>query len=144
MAFLLGGYMIRNICKDIEFLKTKSIDSNPNDKNVMQDLKDTLGFNLHRCVGMAANMIGVNKRTIIFVDAKSLVIMNNPVILSKSGQYQTNEGCLSLEGQRPTIRYKKIKVQYYDEDFKIKIKTYTEFTAQIIQHEMDHLEGIII
>ena len=137
--------MIRNIVKDIEFLKIKSLDASKDDLNIANDLIDTLTFNRHRCVGMAANMIGFSKRIIIFEDIdKRLVVMFNPIILKCSDEYHTEEGCLSLEGVRPTKRYKSIKVQYFDMDFKIKIKTFKDFQAQIIQHEIDHLNGIII
>ena len=137
--------MIRHIVKEIEFLKIKYEEAKKDDLNIANDLIDTLTFNRHRCVGMAANMIGFSKRIIIFEDvAKRLVVMFNPTILKCSGEYHTEEGCLSLDGVRPTKRYKSIKVQYYDMDFKIKIKTYKDFQAQIIQHEIDHLNGIII
>ena len=137
--------MIKNICKDIEFLKLKGTDLTKDELYVVDDLVDTLRFNLKRCVGMAANMIGYSKNAIVFVDEKeNIVSMINPVILKKEGEYKANEGCLSLDGTRDTIRFKKIKVQYLDRDFKIKIKTFKDFTAQIIQHEIDHLFGIII
>ena len=136
--------MIKNIIRDIEFLKIPSIDCKEEDLYLANDLKDTLKFNIHRCVGMAANMIGVSKRAIIFLDNEEMVVMFNPVVLSKSDYYLTEEGCLSLDGVRSTTRYKKIKVEYYNEKFQKRIKTYTGYTAQIIQHELDHLEGIII
>ena len=93
---------------------------------------------------MAANMIGVSKRAIIFIDGKDMVVMFNPVVLAKSEYYLTEEGCLSLDGVRPANRYNKIKVEYHNEKFQKRIKTYTGYTAQIIQHELDHLDGIII
>lgn len=137
--------MVRNIVKDIESLKIKSIEASLEDKYIAEDLKDTLIFNRNSCVGMAANMIGFSKRIIIFEDTNGYyTIMYNPVIISKTGQYETEEGCLSLIGKRKCIRYKKIKVEYYNEDFKKRIKTYVDFIAEIIQHEIDHLEGIII
>ena len=136
--------MVKNIIKDIDFLKQKSVDMTKKDKQIIQDLKDTLTFNSIRCVGMAANMIGYNKKCIIFNDNGKNTIMNNPIIVSKSIEYETVEGCLSLIGERKTKRYQIITVDYYDEAFKKKRATYTGYTAQIIQHEIDHLFGIII
>ena len=136
--------MVRNIVKDTDFLKQKSVDMTKKDKQIIQDLKDTLAFNSIRCVGMAANMIGYNKNCIIFNDNGKNTIMNNPIIVSKSIEYETVEGCLSLIGERKTKRYQIITVDYYDEAFKKKRSTYTGYTAQIIQHEIDHLFGIII
>lgn len=136
--------MVRNINKDVFFLKQKSSLASLLDKVIGQDLKETLLSHSHECVGMAANMIGVSKRIICFKDEQKLTIMYNPVILDKKEPYETQEGCLSLKGERSTIRYKKIKVSYLDEDFKQKIKTYYDFTAQIIQHEIDHCDGILI
>jgi peptide deformylase len=136
--------MIKNIVRNIEFLKIPSIECTIEDLYLADDLKDTLNFNIQRCVGMAANMIGVSKRAIIFIDGNEMVVMFNPVLLAKSDYYLTEEGCLSLDGVRVAHRYKKIKVEYYNEKFQKRIKTYTGYTAQIIQHELDHLEGIII
>lgn len=136
--------MVKNIVRDINFLKIPSIECSIEDLYLANDLKDTLNFNINRCVGMAANMIGVSKRAIIFVDGKEIIVMFNPILLSKNDSYITEEGCLSLDGVRKTTRYKKIKVEYYNEEFKKRIKTYTGYTAQIIQHELDHLDGIII
>ena len=137
--------MIKNIVKDIEFLKIIGTDLTKDEMYVVKDLIDTLKFHLNGCVGMAANMIGYSKNAIVFVDDKGNIIpMINPKILKASDPYQTEEGCLSLEGKRSCIRHKKIKVQYLDELFRVKIKTYTDFTAEIIEHEIDHLNGIII
>lgn len=136
--------MIKEIIRDDFFLSLKSSEATKEDLYIVQDLKDTLTHNKHRCVGMAANMIGYTKRIIIVDDNGKQVIMINPALLKSSGMYQTEEGCLSHDGVRPCTRYEKVKVQYYDEQMKIKIKTYSGFTAQIIQHEMDHLEGILI
>ena len=137
--------MIKNIIKDISFLKIKSSIMNKEDLFICNDLKDTLRFHINGCVGMAANMIGYSKRCIIFVNEKNeLEIMINPIILKKEIPYETEEGCLSLDGVRKTTRYKKIKVEYLNENFEKRIKTYKDFTAEIILHEMDHLEGIII
>lgn len=137
--------MIKQIVKDIKFLMIKSEDMVETDKEIITDLKDTLIFNSHRCVGMAANMIGYHKNAIVFFDNnKQTQIMLNPKIIKKEIEYEAIEGCLSLEGERKTIRYKKIKVEYLDELYRKRIKTYTDFEAQIIQHEIDHLQGIII
>ena len=136
--------MIKNIVRDINFLKIVSKECTIDDLYLVNDLKDTLNFNISRCVGMAANMIGESKRAIIFIDDKDMVVMFNPVVLAKEDSYLTEEGCLSLDGVRSTLRYKKIKIEYYNEEFKKRIKTYTGYTAQIIQHELDHLDGIII
>ena len=137
--------MIKNICKDEKFLSIISIDATIDDLCVGEDLMDTIKFNQKGCVGMAANMIGVSKRILVFEDTdKKYKLMYNPIILSCSGEYETEEGCLSLVGVRKTKRYNKIKVEYYNEEFKKRIKTYTGFVAQIIQHEIDHMNGIII
>lgn len=136
--------MVKNICKDINFLSQRSLELLPSELYVVDDLIDTLSFNINRCVGMAANMIGYNKRAIVFVDNEKIEYMINPIILKAQDEYIACEGCLSLEGVREAKRFKKIKVQYYDRDFKIKIKSYSGYVAQIIQHEMNHLDGIII
>lgn len=136
--------MIKDIVRDDFFLALKSSEATQDDLYIVQDLKDTLTHNKSRCVGMAANMIGYTKRIIIVDDNGKQLIMINPVYLKVCNPYQTEEGCLSHDGVRPCTRYEKVKVQYLDEQMKIKIKTYSGFTAQIIQHEMDHLEGILI
>ena len=137
--------MIREICKDILFLSLTSTEATAEDISVAADLKETLENNLDRCVGMAANMIGVNKRIIAVCTNDGVVIMINPVYTFRSDEtYEAEEGCLSLEGERPTVRHKKISVEYYDMKFRKKKKTFSDFKAQIIQHEMDHLEGILI
>ena len=136
--------MVKNINRDVFFLKQKSSLANPLDKVIGQDLRDTLFAHSHECVGMAANMIGVSKRIICFKDEQKLTLMYNPVIVEKKDSYEAMEGCLSLSGERKTTRYKRIKVSYLDESFKQKIKTYYDFTAQIIQHEIDHCDGILI
>ncbi len=137
--------MIKNIVKDVIFLSQKSVDMTLDDKYIIDDLKDTLLFNKSRCVGMAANMIGYHKNAIIFEDNnKKYQIMLNPVILKKEMEYEAEEGCLSLTGVRKTKRYKKIKVKYLDELYRERIKTFIDFEAEIIQHEIDHLFGIII
>ena len=136
--------MIKPIMKDIFFLAQKSEPATPEDAQVIIDLLDTLQANEDRCVGMAANMIGV-KKTIIAVNAGfTNIAMVNPRIIKKSGLYETEEGCLSLEGVRPTKRYQNIEVEYLDQNFAKKKQKFSGWTAQIIQHEMDHCEGIII
>lgn len=136
--------MIRTICKDEEFLAQKAQPATSEDLPVAADLLETLEHHKDGCVGMAANMIGVNKRIIAFDNEGSYMVMFNPVILQRSGPYQTEEGCLSLTGVRPTKRWKTIKVQWQNEKFQQRIKKFTGWTAQIIQHEVDHCEGIII
>ena len=137
--------MIKDIVKDDFFLSQKASDVTKDDLYIIQDLKDTLNAHKNHCVGMAANMIGYKKKMIIFYENNKQVIIIHPILLSHSNtQYITEEGCLSHTGTKQVKRYEKIKVQYLDEQMKIKIKTYTGFTAQIIQHEMDHLEGILI
>ncbi len=136
--------MIKEINRDIFILSQKSVPATENDRQTGEDLLETLIANSERCVGMAANMIGVSKNIIAINDNSNYTIMYNPEILKADKEYETEEGCLSLDGVRKTKRYRKIKVRYLDKDFKIKIKTYDGFTAQIIQHEIDHLSGIII
>ena len=136
--------MVCEIMKDIAFLSQKAEEAAAQDISVGIDLLDTLEAHKDGCVGMAANMIGVNKRIIVFDDDGKYTRMFNPVIIKKSSPYQAEEGCLSLEGTRMTKRWKSIKVQYQNEKFQTRIKTFTDFTAQIIQHEIDHCDGIII
>lgn len=137
--------MIKEIIKDQFILSQKSKQATIDDQDTIQDLIDTLTYNKERCVGMAANMIGVLKNIIIFYDNNKQIVMLNPVIIKTSKDYyNTQEGCLSHIGERPVKRYKSIKVQFLDLDGKIKIKTYKDFTAQIIQHEIDHCNGILI
>ena len=114
------------------------------DAQTAQDLLDTLAAHAHECVGMAANMIGASKRIIVFDDEGTYRIMYNPEIVSSAGAYDAEEGCLSLIGRRPTTRYRTIKVCYEDADFHERTKTYTGWTAQIIQHEIDHTNGSVI
>lgn len=136
--------MIKEINRDIFILSQKSVPATENDRQTGEDLLETLIANSERCVGMAANMIGVSKNIIAINDNNNYTVMYNPEILKADKEYETEEGCLSLDGVRKTKQYRKIKVRYLDKDFKIKIKTYDGFTAQIIQHEIDHLSGIII
>ena len=135
--------MIREICRDVILLGQKSDPATVEDMDVAQDLLDTLSANAESCVGMAANMIGVKKRIIAVNAGTSNMIMFNPVIIKKTDSFETTEGCLSLDGERETTRYKRIEVIYQDIDFVKKKRKFTGWTAQIIQHECDHLEGII-
>ena len=136
--------MICSIMKDVLFLGQKSEDATELDKQIITDLHDTLAANREHCVGMAANMIGQKKRIIIVAFGFMNMVMVNPVILKKSQPYETEEGCLSLQGVRKTTRFRKIKVRYKDETFQEHTEGYEGQIAQIIQHECDHLEGIII
>ncbi len=136
--------MIKQIVKDPIFLQQKSEPASEADKQVIVDLLDTLKANREHCVGMSANMIGVKKRIIVVAAGPFAFPMINPVITKKSGKYQTEESCLSLQGVRSCIRYKEIEVDYLDQNFKPQHAKYTDFVAQIIQHEIDHFEGILI
>ena len=130
--------------RDIFFLRQKAQPATKEDKQIVQDLLDTLKANEAGCVGMAANMIGVNKRIIAVNMGFINVAMLNPVIVKKSGAYETEEGCLSLDGVRKTTRYENIEVEFQDISFHKQRQKYSGWTAQIIQHEIDHCDGIII
>ena len=136
--------MICEIMYDETFLSQKAEPATPEDLPVAQNLLDTLTAHKDGCVGMAANMIGVNKRIIIFDNEGAYMVMFNPEIVKKSEPYQAEEGCLSLSGTRRAKRWKSIKVQYQNEKFQPRFKTFTGWTAQIIQHEIDHCEGVLI
>ena len=136
--------MIKELIHDPIFLSMKSAVATKEDLQVAEDLLDTLTAHKDGCVGMAANMIGVRKRIIVVNMGLVNVAMVNPVIVSQSGPYETEEGCLSLEGVRKTTRYEEIEVEYQDMDFKTMKRKFTGWTAQIIQHEVDHCNGIII
>jgi len=136
--------MVRTIVKDIIFLGRKSTDAAAEDLSVADDLLDTLQANRNGCVGLAANMIGVSKRIIAFDNEGELTVMFNPEIIKCSQPYEAEEGCLSLSGTRKTKRYRSIKVRYQNRQFQTRLKTFSGFTAQIIQHEIDHCSGIII
>ncbi|MPN60880.1 Peptide deformylase [bioreactor metagenome] len=136
--------MVREICRDEAFLAQKAEIATAADLPVADDLLETLIAHKDGCVGMAANMIGVNKRIIAFDNDDAYMVMFNPEIVKRSQPYQTEEGCLSLMGERPAKRYKSIKVQYQNRDFQVRYLTFTDFPAQIIQHEIDHCEGIIV
>lgn len=136
--------MLREICKDKAFLAQRAAPATPEDLSVAADLLETLKHHQDGCVGMAANMIGANKRIIAFDNEGEYMVMFNPEIVKKSGPYDAEEGCLSLDGIRPARRWKSIKVRWQNEKFQPRLKTFTGWTAQIIQHEIDHCEGIII
>lgn len=136
--------MIQPVMKDMLFLSQKSESAARKDLPVGRDLQDTLKANREACVGMAANMIGIKKRVIIVNMGEIDVVMFNPVLLKKDTPYETEEGCLSLEGVRPTTRYQNIEVEYQDMQWKKRRVRLSGWTAQIVQHELDHLEGIII
>ena len=138
--------MIRPIMKDEFFLTQKSVPAVNCEEDIQlaRDLLETLEAHKEGCVGMAANMIGVSKRIIAFDNEGTYMVMFNPEIVKSSDRYEADEGCLSLTGTRKTKRWKSIKVQYQNEQFQTRFKTFTGWTAQIIQHEIDHCNGIII
>ena len=136
--------MIRAIIRDETLLSRPSLPAEPDDLSVAQDLLDTLRAHAQECVGMAANMIGVSKRIIVFNDEGHLRVMLNPEIIRRSRPYEAEEGCLSLTGVRRTTRYLSIRVRFQDTALTEHTETFTGMTAQIIQHECDHLEGILI
>ena len=136
--------MIRPIVHDPLFLAQKSEPAVEADRPVIADLQDTLRANLDRCVRMAANMIGVRKRIIVFTSGPMLMVMINPRITDRTGVYEAEEGCLSLAGIRKTRRYRNITVQYQDQAFRPRTGNFEGFTAQVIQHEIDHCDGILI
>ena len=136
--------MERKIIRDVLFLRQKAQQATRADLSVGRDLTDTLRANADRCVGMATNMIGVNKRVIVVSVGIGSMVLYNPVITKKSGPYTAEEGCLSLSGTRSTTRYRIIEVEYRDGDWKRQSRTFTGHVAQIIQHEIDHTNGILI
>lgn len=136
--------MIKPIMTNRMFLSLPSSAATAADAQTAQDLLDTLAAHAHECVGMAANMIGTAKRIIVFDDEGTPRVMFNPEIISRSGAYEAEEGCLSLPGHRQTTRYRTIKVRFEDLDFRTREQTFTGFTAQIIQHEIDHCNGVLI
>ena len=136
--------MIREICRDETFLAQKAAPATADDLATAQDLLDTLTAHKDGCVGMAANMIGVCKRIIAFDNEGTYMVMFNPVIVRQSGPYEAEEGCLSLTGVRKTKRFQTVKVQWQNEKFQTRLKTFTGWTAEIIQHEIDHCEGVLI
>ena len=136
--------MVRDIVKDPIFLGRRSRSATAEDLPVARDLLDTLEAHREGCVGMAANMIGEAVRIIAFDNEGTCMVMLNPELVKCSGQYETEEGCLSLPGQRKTKRYRSIKVRWQNEQLQVRLKTFTGWTAQIIQHELDHCNGILI
>lgn len=137
--------MVKEIVRDTFFLAQKSEPANKNDKQAIQDLMDTIKANADRCVGIAANMIGVRKTILAALINNKYLIMINPKIVGQSSQtYEAEESCLSLNGRRKTMRYKSIAVEFLDRNFKSKKQTFHDFEAQIIQHEIDHFSGILI
>ena len=136
--------MIREICRDETFLAQKAAPATADDLATAQDLLDTLTAHKDGCVGMAANMIGVCKRIIAFDNGGAYMVMFNPVIVRQSGPYEAQEGCLSLSGVRKTKRFQTVKVQWQNEKFQTRLKTFIGWTAEIIQHEIDHCEGVLI
>ena len=136
--------MVREIVRGEEIFATPAENAGPEDLGILDDLMDTLRANADRCVGMAANMIGEGKRIIVFADGDGYGEMLNPVILSKKDPYDTEEGCLSLDGTRKVKRYKTVKVRWQNRKMETRIKNFTGWTAEIIQHEIDHCEGKII
>ncbi len=136
--------MICEIVQDEDFLRKPSSAATPEDLAVARNLLDTLTANAERCVGLAANMIGIHKRIIVVDDQGEQLVMFNPEIIRASEPFQAEEACLSLKGTRQTKRYHSIKVRYQNSDFQVRLKTFKGWTAQIIQHEIDHCNGIII
>ena len=136
--------MVKEIVKDPFFLQQKSEPATKADMQVVTDILDTLKANRERCVGLAANMIGAKKQIIVVAAGPFIFPMINPVITKRSGKYETEEGCLSLVGVRPCTRYKEIEVDYLDQNFEKKHGKFTDFTAQIIQHEIQHFGGELI
>lgn len=136
--------MVREIMRDIIFLSQPSAPATPEDIGAADDLLQTLIAHRDGCVGMAANMIGVARRIIAFDNDGEYMVMFNPEIIKKSGPYQTEEGCLSLDGVRKTKRWQSVKIKYQNREFQTRLRTFTGFPAQIIQHELDHCSGILI
>ena len=136
--------MVKSIVKGKHIFARKAQLATEADRQVVTDLLDTLRANREICVGMAANMIGVNKSIIVVAAGPFQFAMVNPIITEKTGEYQTKESCLSLDGERPCTRYEQIEVDYLDGNFKPQHGKYTGFTAQIIQHEIDHCNGVVI
>ena len=136
--------MVCEICRDEAFLAQKAEPAAAEDLGTARDLLDTLIAHKDGCVGMAANMIGGNKRIIAFDNEGEYMVMLNPMIVKQSGVYEAEEGCLSLTGTRKVRRFKSIKVQWQNEKLQTRLKTFTGWTAEIIQHEIDHCEGVLI
>ena len=139
-----GETLVREIIHDPIFLQRKSLNATAADLPIAEDLVDTLQANADRCVGLAANMIGKRKRIIAFCNGPLIMVMLNPKIINKDGEYETEEGCLSLDGVRKTKRYRSITVTWQDMDMNKRTGTLSGYAAQIVQHELDHCEGILI
>ncbi len=136
--------MIRPIVTSPMMLRMPSADATPDDAPIGQDLLDTLAAHRHECVGMAANMIGRRKRIIAVQDGDAARLMYNPEIVERANPYEAEEGCLSLPGVRPATRWRRIKLSYLDDRFAPRTETFTGYTAEIIQHEIDHCDGVLI
>ena len=136
--------MVREIVRDVLFLSRPSAPAAPADLPAAADLLDTLAAHRDGCVGMAANMIGVSRRIIAIECDGQLLVLFNPEILKKTGPYEAEEGCLSLDGTRRTKRWQSVKVRYQNRAFETRIRTFSGFPAQILQHELDHCDGILI
>ena len=136
--------MVRSIVRDVLFLSLRSEEATRGDLPLAADLRDTLAANAERCVGLAGNMLGLRKRVIVVNAAGLPLVMFNPRLLRKSEPYEAEEGCLSLDGLRKTVRFGRIELEYRDEQWTMRRGVFTGFTAQIIQHELDHLNGILI
>ena len=136
--------MVRPIVRDTFLLSQKSTDATPADLDAVRDLYDTLDARREDCVGMAGNMIGVLRRIVAIRDGEKILVFLNPEILKGEGSYRAEEGCLSLDGTRETVRYRRIKLRWQDEAFRVRIRVFEGFTAQAIQHEIDHCNGILI
>ena len=136
--------MIRPIIRDVLFLSRKSDPATPADVAVGRDLADTLAAHAQSCAGMAANMIGVSKRVIAVFAGPLPLVMYNPVITRRDGPYTAREGCLSLDGERTASRWREIEVEYLDAGWKARRGAFSGWVAQVVQHEMDHLEGVLI
>lgn len=136
--------MVREIVRDERFLSLPSRDATEDDAPLFRDLEDTFRTKMDVCAGMAANMIGERKNIIIVAFGPMPVVMVNPTVVKKSGEYVTKEGCLSLDGERECIRYHEIEVEYLDSSFRKRMGKFSGFLAEVIQHEMDHLRGIVI
>lgn len=136
--------MVRKIVRDALFLSGASAPADAGDRALVTDLLDTLQANRDRCAGMAANMIGVRKRVIAFYAGPVPVVMVNPVIVKREQPYEAEEGCLSLDGLRKTLRYRSIEVEYLDQAFRPRRQIYSGWIAQVIQHEIDHCNGVLI
>ncbi|MGN1164572.1 MAG: peptide deformylase [Candidatus Ornithospirochaeta sp.] len=136
--------MVRKIVRDEAFLSLPSYDVESADKALAEDLKDTLLFHKDECIGLAANMIGVRKKAMCIMADSSPLVLFNPIVISRSDEYEAEEGCLSLKGNRKTRRFREIEVMYLSERGRAKVRIFSGIEAEAVQHEMDHMEGIVI